>query len=261
MIEHGVLMKTLPDGTKVPAGMGMMNKELLRIAIVEADENGNIPDGFVTEELQEYYMGRGKEELIDYFSRFTIPMEGIITKALSRWTNAEIEFVDYTDEPDVSIFPYTPRNPFDTSAGVATVPVNDDDMSGTRNAVIAINTERYSKAELVAIFEAVTGEELSNSDKNKIPETKPYEMLLLETLEHEIGHAVFGILHPHSSNGSGAIDRVIYEAENPCNAEEVAELAGSQNPDIMSYGGEHQETWYTKGARRFLQTGENTLKP
>lgn len=243
MIKHGVLMKTLEDGTEVPAGHELMNKDTLRIALVEADDTGRFPASFDAGGIDVAI----EEKLIPLKQHFNIgptqfpaTIRDIVTRAITdQWFEGEIEFVSLSENPDLQIAAFNSA----MLSGLGTHPPADETMLPDELAAHDNITIPRIPTMLLSI------------DTDNLPWSRqPQETVLYETVSHEFGHNL-GVFHPFS-----AVERVIDTKTGDCTLREVVELQNPDNPGIMSYGPE-QETWYDVGTRDFVKTGQPPPKP
>lgn len=213
MIKHGVLMK---DGK--PAGMALMNKPVLRIALVEVGENGKLPHNFLT-----FSEGAWSEES-KYFNKasiFTQLQKNTMKRGIEFWYKGKMEFVPFDEDSDISIFAFKDSNW--GNGGLSTLPENDLVPSGTDGVsdkrIIGINSDIH-----ISIFSRY--------------------------LQHEFGHSI-GILHPPN-----ALDVYEYKQteEGLCSEDDKNKIRDINGPGIMAYGDQLQN-WYDRGARDFVRTG------
>ena len=258
MIEHGVFTITREDGTVVPAGYELMNSDVIRVALVEGVD-GQLPENKVMNEIRDYFIDNNYEDMLSSVSSFSIPMEDITVRAFARWTDADIEFVKYTDNPDVTIFPFQFSDRLNSVAGAASVPLHDTpegERRGLNHSAIGLDMQYFSREQLISLTEVLIGGSLSEVEKEAFPDVPPIEVTLFETLEHEIGHT-FGIDHPFD-----AAENVYHETlTRVCTKSELNALGESEIFGIMAYGDseQHTETWYDEGTREAVQIGTPAL--
>lgn len=272
MIERGVLMNG-----GVPAGHALLSQNVIRVALIDTDSNGEFPQEFLdrfrplleeSEGLSQY------TEMLDSPHRQPIGMRSIVKEAFGHWHKGEIVFVSPRDHADITIAPYSKDIEVSEDGvrsihrGFATLPPNDvfhravlggEDQMVHRNTgqLIGLNID-YSDGYNNTIARSVR----APTDEQRV--------VLVEDLKHELGHS-FAIIHPHD-----AIDTV---PNYTCSADEYEYLNDPQMPGIMSYGDpagvhdhsrsfgqipshEHKhESWYDEHARESVQTGELSFPP
>jgi len=229
MIEHGVFMVDLPDGSEVPAGMQNLLKKKLTVALIQADNDGNYQFDF---DPARYPLAK------DNYVAGTFPdgFEDVAVQAFQYMYDGEIEFVEPKDWPDVVVF----ATEGGLYSGIATLPLNNHEFHkrhGHEYPVIGISTK------LGWVEESITLEDLR------------------DTLEHEIGHALAGIHHPAFAKDEIELNAKDNEhTSHVCSgAEQEVELDKifdyGEKEALMSMGGHGHETWYDRGARDFVKTG------
>lgn len=226
MIEHGVLMK---DG--VPAGAELMKKDVLKVALIDAGEDGQFPEGFVTDELKDSLQVNA--DSLNYPGRFPDGIEDSVRNAIGYWFEGEVVFVGLMDKPDVQVFAYTEWMGFE---GFASFPVHDNSESQRNLNSSNIEDLWLSSFSAKDRDQPLIGVSVKNVDAVKVE----------EVTRHEFGHSI-GVMHPHDAVGS------FKKLKQPvCNSEEVVQLDRKENDGIMAYG-EPVETWYDRGTRELVQ--------
>lgn len=256
MIEHGLLMRELPDGKEVPAGIELMSKDVIRIALVESDNNGSFPEGFVSEQFLTEFDQGPLYDAINQPAQFSVSEFREITRsAVGYWIDAEIEFVNYAENPDISIFAFKGNG----INGVTHYPVNPttNEPVNIEGSYIGVADAIFSRESAIALAETM-GVDMQEEELNRLPTGSQAE-LTFETLRHEIGNAI-GI-HDTFDVARGRFDTNIQD-DGQCTTEEIAQLSNKDNPGIMNYGA-NEETWYDTGTRDHLRTNSDniTFKP
>lgn len=113
-----------------PAGHQLLSKPVLRVALVEAGNDGEYPKGALTPEILNYYSGKKpKPEDSNFIGlkayRFSTNQRADIVKGLKFWGYSKIEFVDLNNNPDVKVFAYAKPEDSWAEAGFASLPAND----------------------------------------------------------------------------------------------------------------------------------------
>lgn len=221
MIEHGVLMK---DGK--PAGMKMMNRDVIRISIAKAGENESSPHSFQTLMKQSINL----EDKIEFYTSptdFPDNIEELTREALGFWFDGEVEFVGYDEGPDVRIFA------FDAEGAFGSFPENDDSPRiSAEHALIGVGLKSY-----------------------------PTDDKLMGVIRHEAGHALFGVDHAHDGirDSKASYAKLAFRTDDflahyleVC--EGVSEERVRNEVGVMSYGPDGING-YDRGTKELVQTG------
>jgi len=214
----------LEDGSVVPAGMALMNKDVLRIALVEGDGEGAYPVGFYTDDF-----GRFIDDDNDYFQslvlgnggEFPDGMEDSVRRAIVFWTDSDVEFVSIDDDPDINVFAFeTDGNLPVISLGRASFPDNNSDNDryasyGGDVAYVGINVGLIG---LPGYSDVV----LNGGSFNDAIE---------DFLKHEFGHN-FGVIHPRDA---GEDLRANMDAGKEANKDIQSVCTGVDIDDLQAY--------------------------
>ncbi len=205
-----------------PAGMELMNKDVIRVAIASPEHFQR----FQSLMLQSINL-EDKLEYYDATIDFPDNIQELTSEAFAFWYSGKVEFVEFDDKPDLRIFA------FDKEGAFGSFPVNTDLPSiGASEAIIGIGLQSY-----------------------------PTDQSIMGVIRHEIGHALFGVDHPHDairlSSESWADSRfggqkVREEFAAKCN--DLSQEAVTNWEGVMSYGPDGEND-YDRGARDFVRTG------
>lgn len=249
VLERGVLLN---DG--LPAGFELMQKDVVRIALIDTDASGAFPDDFVNR----FRPLLGQSEVLDAFtpaldSPHGLPkgMRDIVRDAFSHWHSGHVVFVSPRENADITVFGFSKDalerfvdDPERTKvAGFATLPPNDH----TNNAVLGGGDPiiHYNVGQLVGInidfFDGHTpsiGHFIGSFDEDGAASLNRW-------LKHEFGHS-FGLLSMHN-----VVDAVPHIS---CDSDEYAQLNDPKTSGIMAYG-DGEEARYDRDARKYISTG------
>lgn len=221
MIEHGVLMNG-----DVPAGMEMINRDVIRVAIAQAGGHEDSPNSLKSLMGQSINL-EDKSEFYTTPVDFPENIEELTREAFSFWFEGEIEFVGYDEGPDLRMFA------FDTDGAFGSFPVNTDQPDiGASKAIIGIGLQSY-----------------------------PTDEKLVGVIRHESGHSSFGVDHGHDGieDSKASYAKLVFKTEDFL-AHYLAACEGVSEDDVrnkvgvMSYGPDGVGD-YDVGAKEFVQTG------
>lgn len=261
VIKYGVLMK---DGK--PAGLALLNKPVLKVAIVEGDpETFKVLEGTIPEKdkrgLSSVLLRKATYAVSFDNDAVKIPpredLEEIFKKAFSYRYEGNVVFVSPAEAPDIFFQPYIDASGDIISGGFSSIPPLDFDhreLEAFREIGLqydyAVAGGDYAAVVGVNAISWQLGHQLIKNVVEKPSEADPAAItkaFYTETLIHELGHGAAGILHPHD-----AIDRVRIYEPYACTVLEAKSLDDDQNPGYMSYG-PHEESWYDRRTSELIR--------
>lgn len=190
MVENGVLMK---DGQ--PAGVVLMQKDTLRVAFIQKNENGGgVKPDSLSPDLIEYLNLTGRLNLLFQIDRpqGDYDIKTAFVEGVSYWYDGAVEFVSPHEKPDLQVMLFA--GGMDMPYGFSSFPSNDHPDAYPYNgdsAIMGINVLRAENPDF--FYESLLGKGAKSEYSGETTQE-----VVTKIVRHEFGHNL-GILHPEQA--------------------------------------------------------------
>lgn len=185
LAENGILKR----GGKFAAAH-LIEKDNLRIALLGTDKKGNLPNEFITSDLNSYLSFKEMTDINFYY--FPDNIVDIVLESVSHWHDGKVEIVNPNQRPDITVISFSGNA--EDPHGIASFPENDNftTYGGDTSFVLVDGLKAEEPDFFNKILLGEKTDNLSEFSGWSVSEITKY------VLGHELGH-VFGVLHPEEA--------------------------------------------------------------